>query len=78
MKQFGVIGLGSVGWSIIHGLSKYFAYTAYDIEGEYDWKEILGTDIVFICVSTPLGKDMRLDCSAVSSVKNSGVNKNLC
>lgn len=66
--KFGVIGLGSVGWSIIHGLSKYFAYIAYDIEGEYSWEEILGADIIFICVNTPLGKDMRLDCSAVSSV----------
>ncbi|MBA7540992.1 UDP-glucose 6-dehydrogenase TuaD [subsurface metagenome] len=70
MKRFGVIGLGSVGWSIVHGLSKYFAYTHYDIEGDYNWKEILSSNILFICVSTPLGKGTKLDCSAVDSVLN--------
>ncbi|BAI61021.1 hypothetical protein MCP_0949 [Methanocella paludicola SANAE] len=68
MKEFGVIGLGSVGWSVIHGLSQYYSYAGYDILNEYKWEPILDTKIVFICVGTPLGNDGRLDCSNVREV----------
>jgi|GEM_PF-2870496 len=69
-KSFGVIGLGSVGWAVVHGLSPRFPYAAYDIVGDYVWEGILPTDIVFICVQTPSNKSGRLDCSAVTSVLN--------
>lgn len=65
MKEFGVIGLGSVGWSVIHGLSQYYSYAGYDILNDYKWEPILDTKIVFICVGTPMGTDGRLDCSNV-------------
>jgi UDPglucose 6-dehydrogenase len=67
-KSFGVIGLGSVGWAVVHGLSPWYSYAAYDIIGEYAWNDILLTDIVFICVSTPANDCGRLDCSAVNNV----------
>ncbi|WP_342675924.1 glycosyltransferase [Methanofollis sp. UBA420] len=67
-KTFGVIGLGSVGWAVIHGLSPWYPYAGYDIMGTYSWGNILATDIVFICVSTPSHKNGRLDCSAVYEV----------
>ncbi|MFQ6060011.1 MAG: glycosyltransferase [Thermoplasmata archaeon] len=65
MKTVGVIGLGSVGWSLIHGLSLYYRCFGYDILGDYKWDDILKADIVFICVSTPLGTDGRLDCGNI-------------
>ena len=67
-KSFGVIGLGSVGWAVVHGLSPKYLYSAYDIIGEYEWDNILLTDIVFICVSTPANPFGRLDCTAVNNV----------
>jgi UDPglucose 6-dehydrogenase len=69
-KSFGVIGLGSVGWAVIHGLSPTFPYAVYDISGEYVWDNILRTNIIFICVSTPANESGRLDCSAVADVLN--------
>jgi len=67
-KNFGVIGLGSVGWAVIHGLSPWYSYTGYDIAGTYSWDKILETSIVFISVSTPSSDNGRLDCSAVHAV----------
>jgi len=61
MKDFGVIGLGSVGWSVIHGLSQFYSYAGYDILYHYKWESILNTKLVFICVDTPMGADGRLD-----------------
>lgn len=68
IKIFGVIGLGSVGWAVVHGLSPMYKYAGYDVLGKYSWNEILSADIVFICVSTPSNEEGRLDCSAVSDV----------
>ncbi len=67
-KRIGVIGLGSVGWAVIHGLSPHYDYHGYDIIGTYCWQDILSSDILFICVPTPLGLDNRLDCSAITDV----------
>lgn len=67
-KTIGVIGLGSVGWAVIHGLSPHYDYYGYDTVGTYCWQSLLSTDIIFICVPTPLGANNRLDCSAVSDV----------
>lgn len=67
-KTVGVVGLGSVGWATIHGLSQHYRYSTYDIVGNYSWNNILRTDIIFICVSTPQNTNGRLDCSAVDTV----------
>lgn len=68
MPEFGVIGLGSVGWAVIHGLSDKYSYAGYNIAENYDWNEILDTKILFVCVGTPEGDDGRLDCSQVDNV----------
>ncbi|MGD9778662.1 glycosyltransferase [Methanomethylovorans sp.] len=68
MKKVGVIGLGTVGWAVIHGLNSFFECSGYDIEGEYEWDSVVQTDIIFICVSTPLGDNDRLECSNVTTV----------
>ena len=66
MLDFSVIGLGSVGWAVIHGLhSKGFTYAGYDIIGDHDWSKILKSKVAFICSSTPSGTDGKLDCSSV-------------
>jgi UDPglucose 6-dehydrogenase len=46
----------------------YFNCVGYDIVGDHEWKEVLQTSIVFVCVSTPETGDGRLDCSAVDEV----------
>ncbi len=66
MVGFSVIGLGSVGWAVVHGLcSKGYSYAGYDIAGDYDWNSILDSKISFVCVSTPIGDDGHLDCSNI-------------
>jgi len=64
----GVVGLGEVGWAIVHGMSRHFTCTGFDIEGDYEWSSISRSDIVLVCVPTPGGPDDRLDCSAVRDV----------
>ena len=65
LPEVGVIGLGSVGWATVHGLSQYYSYVGFDIQGEYSWDAVLNTKIVFICVGTPMNEIGRLDCSNV-------------
>ena len=67
-KKVGIIGLGSVGWATVHSLSPKYEYCGYDIADSYDFSAILSSDIVFICVQTPLSQENRLDSSAVDDV----------
>lgn len=69
MLDFSVIGLGSVGWAVIHGLhSKGFTYSGYDIIGQHDWGKIIESRMAFVCSSTPSGPNGRLDCSSVMNI----------
>jgi len=54
-KKIGVIGIGSVGSAVSHGLSFYFDdVKCYDINGLGKFRDIIDTDVVFICVGTEL------------------------
>lgn len=64
----GVIGLGSVGWAVMHGMSQFYKCVGYDIYGDYEWRDILQSNVAFICVSTPDGSDGHLECSNIVSV----------
>ena len=64
-RKFGVMGVGSVGSSMIHALSRYFDYETYDICDDDLFEQILDSGAVFICVPTDMGADGRLDCSHV-------------
>lgn len=64
--KFGVIGVGSVGSSMIHALSRYFPYEEYDVCEYYPFESLLSCDVVFICVPTNSDKEGRLDCSVVT------------
>lgn len=66
--RLGVIGLGSVGSALRHTLSFYHEVVGYDIRLSLPWEAILDADAVFVCVSTPEGKNGRLDCENVRSV----------
>lgn len=69
MLDFSVIGLGSVGWAVVHGLhSQGFSYAGYDIVGKHDWNNILESKVAFVCSSTPSGPNGRLDCSSVKNI----------
>jgi UDPglucose 6-dehydrogenase len=67
-NRVGIIGLGSVGKAVKHGMCFYYDCVSYDIVGNYKWEDILNTSIVFICVSTPEGEGGRLDCSNIDNV----------
>lgn len=64
----GVIGLGSVGWAVMHGMSQFYKCVGYDIYGDYEWRGILQSNVAFICVSTPDGFDGHLECSNIDYV----------
>lgn len=71
MPDFSVIGLGSVGWAVVHGLhSKGLSYAGYDVNDHYDWQDVLDSKIAFICTPTPTSKNGRLDCQSVDDVLN--------
>lgn len=67
-KKLGIIGLGKVGLATKHALSYWFECVGYDIIGEHSWDDILKTDCILICVSTPTGNNGRLNCSNVDDV----------
>lgn len=67
MPDFSVIGVGSVGWAVVHGLCKQgYSYAVYDIQGEYDWTPVLDTQIAFICTSTPTDGNGNLNCDSIT------------
>ncbi len=71
MARIGVIGLGAVGSSVLHGMSLFHSCSVYDIIGDYELNDVLATEANFGCVPTPGDRDGRLDCSAVDSVLDS-------
>jgi UDPglucose 6-dehydrogenase len=62
----GVVGLGSVGWAVVHKMREFYECVKYDIydPAYYIWEDILKSDIIFICISTPPHNN-RLDCSGI-------------
>lgn len=70
MNKISVIGLGSVGTSVLNGMSKYHSTVGYDIDGRGDWQEVVNSEFSFICVPTNANRDDRLDMSLVHEVVN--------
>lgn len=65
--HIGIIGLGMVGSAVRHGFSKIgHNVKGYDIkEPETSIKDVLGTELCFICVPTPTLENGICDISAV-------------
>ncbi len=74
--KIGIVGLGSVGTAMKTVLSYYYKTAGYDKKGRHNWNRIVESDIVFVCVSTPGGKNGRLDCSNVDDVLKKLSNEN--
>ncbi|MEC8609299.1 MAG: hypothetical protein VXY42_02205 [Candidatus Thermoplasmatota archaeon] len=70
MKKIAVVGLGSVGSSVLSGMSKHHSCVGYDIDGRGDWEDVLSSDFAFVCVPTNAGHDDCLDVSIVHEVIN--------
>ncbi|MDG1550551.1 MAG: hypothetical protein P8Q95_02380 [Candidatus Poseidoniaceae archaeon] len=68
MNEISVIGLGSVGTSVLNGMSKYHSTIGYDIDGRGDWQDIINSEFTFICVPTNASRDYSLDVSIVHEV----------
>ena len=67
--KIGVIGLGAVGSAIKKGF-EYIGHEIYGHDIRYNTKieDVLPSEIIYICVGTPPGKDEHCDVSAVLSV----------
>lgn len=69
--RIGVIGYGFVGDAVVHGCNIHDINVAiYDKykPGYQDFRDIVLTDIVFVCVPTPMGVNGEIDPRAVSEV----------
>jgi len=78
--KISIIGLGSVGKAAELGLTEFHEVSGYDIDGIGDWKEVLSSELVFVCVNTDAAEDSTLDmgnvidvCSKLSEDEYSGL-----
>lgn len=68
MNKISVIGLGSVGSSVMNVMSKYHPCIGYDTDGRGSWSKVIESDFAFICVPTNANLDESLDVSIVAKV----------
>ena len=70
--QIGIVGQGYVGTAVKEVFSKYYVTNTFDLNGNCtckDMEELVDTsDIIFVCVPTPMRKDGSCDTSIVDSV----------
>jgi len=64
----GVIGLGIVGTAVYEAMGKNNQVIAHDIKLKTNIIDVLGTDVVFICVPTPSSESGGCDSSVVEEV----------
>jgi len=70
--KIGIIGKGFVGNAIFQGLNHYYDLKVYDIDPKrstHEFEDVIGSEIVFLCVPTPMHKDTGdCDLSYIESV----------
>ncbi len=70
--KLGIIGKGFVGNAIFQGLNHYYNLKVYDIDPKRStntFEEVIGCDLVFLCVPTPMYKDTgECDLSYIESI----------
>jgi UDPglucose 6-dehydrogenase len=70
-KSIGVIGAGFVGKAVFKGFSLYCETKMFDINPSLSvnsFEETVSSDIVFVCVPTPMSEDGSADLSMVKQV----------
>tara|TARA_Y100000590_G_scaffold456933_1_gene608514 strand:- start:763 stop:1611 length:849 start_codon:yes stop_codon:yes gene_type:complete len=72
MKRIGIVGQGYVGTAVREVFSKHYETNTFDLNGDCtcrDMEELIDTsDVIFVCVPTPMRKDGSCDTSIVESV----------
>ena len=72
MRKIGVVGQGYVGTAVKTAFEKHYKTFTFDLNGNCNCESILDlvdeSDIIFVCVPTPMKKDGSCDVSIVESV----------
>ena len=70
--RIGIVGQGYVGSAVKEVFNKHYATNTFDLNGDCncrDMEELIDTsDVIFVCVPTPMRKDGSCDTSIVDSV----------
>ena len=70
--KIGIIGQGYVGTAVKEVFSKHYETNTFDLNGKCNCNSIHelvnNSDIIFVCVPTPMKKDGSCDTSIVESV----------
>ncbi len=74
--KIGVIGLGIVGSAVKYGFEKLgHQVSGHDIKDGTSIEDVLGAEVVYVCVPTPQRADGHCDTSVLESVVDELVNK---
>tara|TARA_B100000287_G_scaffold410624_1_gene439263 strand:+ start:468 stop:1304 length:837 start_codon:yes stop_codon:yes gene_type:complete len=72
MRKIGIVGQGYVGTAVKTAFEKHYKTFTFDLNGNCNCESILDlvdeSDIIFVCVPTPMKKDGSCDVSIVESV----------
>ena len=72
IMQIGIVGQGYVGTAVKEVFSKHYKTNTFDLNGDCTCTDIedliAASDIIFVCVPTPMKKDGSCDTSIVESV----------
>ena len=72
MVKIGIVGQGYVGSAVREVFSKHYEINTFDLNGDCtcrDMEELIdNSDVIFVCVPTPMKKDGSCDTSIVESV----------
>jgi len=68
--RISIIGLGSVGNAVELGLKDFHEVMGYDIDGRGNWKDVLSSELAFVCVNTDASDDSKLNMGEVVDVCN--------
>ena len=70
--KVGIIGQGFVGTAVREGLKQHYDIHTYDLKEKCTCESILEvvdiSDVIFVCVATPMKKDGSCDISIVVGV----------